>query len=77
MIVVQFAHPTAPHAAGALPGPRPPACAPCACLPTCRLDRDVEGAAEVVLPSGVRYTDLRVGGGQVPPKGYLVVVDYV
>ncbi|KAG1671003.1 hypothetical protein FOA52_014245 [Chlamydomonas sp. UWO 241] len=38
---------------------------------------DVEGAAEVVLPSGVRYTDLRVGGGQAPPKGFLVVVDYV
>ncbi|GAX80768.1 hypothetical protein CEUSTIGMA_g8203.t1 [Chlamydomonas eustigma] len=32
---------------------------------------------EITLPSGVRYTDLRVGGGQSPPRGYLVVVDYV
>jgi FKBP-type peptidyl-prolyl cis-trans isomerase len=32
---------------------------------------------QVELPSGVRYTDLRVGGGQRPIKGYLVVVDYV
>jgi FKBP-type peptidyl-prolyl cis-trans isomerase len=32
---------------------------------------------EVTLPSGLRYTDLRVGGGQSPPRGYLVVVDYV
>lgn len=31
---------------------------------------------QVVLPSGVRYTDLRIGGGQRPIKGYLVVVDY-
>jgi hypothetical protein len=33
--------------------------------------------AQVELPSGVRYTDLRIGGGQRPIKGYLVVVDYV
>ena len=25
----------------------------------------------------MRYTPLRVGGGQVPQKGYLVVVDYI
>lgn len=31
----------------------------------------------MVLPSGVRYTDLRVGGGQAPPSGFLVVVDFV
>ena len=29
-------------------------------------------APEVLLPSGVRYTELRVGGGQSPPAGYLV-----
>jgi len=41
--------------------------------------RDIaaESQKEVVLPSGVRYVDLRVGGGQMPPKGYLAVVDYV
>ncbi|GLC39840.1 hypothetical protein PLESTB_001293800 [Pleodorina starrii] len=39
--------------------------------------KDVEDAPEVVLPSGVSYRDLRVGGGQVPIKGYLAVVDYV
>lgn len=38
---------------------------------------DVTDSKEVVLPSGVRYTDLRVGGGQRPIKGYLVLVDYV
>lgn len=38
---------------------------------------DVTDVQEVELPSGVRYTDLRVGGGQRPIKGYLVVVDYV
>jgi hypothetical protein len=31
---------------------------------------------QVALPSGVRYTDLRKGGGQAPIKGYLVLVDY-
>ena len=41
--------------------------------------RDVEAGAaqEVVLPSGVRYTDRRVGGGQAPAKGMLVVLSYV
>ena len=34
-------------------------------------------AQEVVLPSGVRYTDERLGGGQAPSKGMLVVVQYV
>ncbi|KIY96727.1 hypothetical protein MNEG_11234 [Monoraphidium neglectum] len=38
--------------------------------------RDVQGQ-EVVLPSGVRYTDERVGGGQAPSKGLLVVLSYV
>lgn len=36
--------------------------------------REVDASAqkEVVLPNGLRYTDLRVGGGQMPTKGYLV-----
>ncbi|KAG2428554.1 hypothetical protein HYH02_014358 [Chlamydomonas schloesseri] len=38
--------------------------------------KDVTDAVEVVLPSGVRYKDLRVGGGSVPIKGYLAVLDY-
>ncbi|KAI8466037.1 MAG: FKBP-type peptidyl-prolyl cis-trans isomerase [Monoraphidium minutum] len=38
--------------------------------------RDVDGV-EVALPSGVRYTDLRIGGGQSPSKGMLVVLQYV
>ncbi|GFR48721.1 hypothetical protein Agub_g10678 [Astrephomene gubernaculifera] len=38
--------------------------------------KEVQDAPEVVLPSGVRYRDLRVGGGQSPLKGYLVVLDY-
>ncbi|GJM96358.1 hypothetical protein PR202_ga13184 [Eleusine coracana subsp. coracana] len=37
--------------------------------------KDVEQAQEVVLPSGIRYTDLRVGGGDVPRPGDLVVID--
>lgn len=39
--------------------------------------RDVESAEEVVLPSKVRYRDLRVGGGASPHRGDLVVVDLV
>jgi FKBP-type peptidyl-prolyl cis-trans isomerase len=31
---------------------------------------------EVVLPSGVRYVDTRIGGGQAPAKGLLVVLHY-
>ena len=68
---------------GAAPSPASQYCCPSGCLrwpAVCvrwPAARDVEGASEVVLPSGVRYTDLRVGGGQTPPKGYLVVVDYV
>lgn len=39
--------------------------------------RDVQNAREVVLPSGVRYTDLRLGGGQTPSRGFITVIDYV
>ena len=37
--------------------------------------QDVEGAQEVTLPSGVRYTDLRIGGGQLAARGLLVILD--
>lgn len=37
---------------------------------------DVVNGAEITLPSGVRYTDLHVGGGAPPQKGYLAVVNY-
>lgn len=31
---------------------------------------------EVELPSGVRYTDLRLGGGQSAVPGYLIILDF-
>jgi len=37
--------------------------------------QDVEDAQEVTLPSGVRYTDLRTGGGQQAARGLLVIMD--
>ncbi|KAJ9552601.1 hypothetical protein OSB04_016646 [Centaurea solstitialis] len=37
--------------------------------------RDVEMEEEVVLPNGIRYYDMRVGGGATPRKGDLVVID--
>lgn len=41
-------------------------------------DLDPNSQTEVTLPSsGIRYTDLRLGGGISPPRGYLVVIDYV
>lgn len=36
--------------------------------------RDVDSAATVFLTNGVRYTDLRVGGGAQPQRGDLVIV---
>jgi FKBP-type peptidyl-prolyl cis-trans isomerase len=39
--------------------------------------RDVAGAAPVTLPSGVTYVEERVGGGQAPAKGMLVVLNFV
>lgn len=39
--------------------------------------REVTDVKEVVLPSGVRYTDTRIGGGQLPQKGYLAVLHFV
>ncbi|XP_031372468.1 peptidyl-prolyl cis-trans isomerase FKBP17-2, chloroplastic [Punica granatum] len=37
--------------------------------------RNVEEEKEVVLPNGIRYYDLRVGGGASPRPGDLVVID--
>ncbi|KAL3141017.1 hypothetical protein ABBQ32_005532 [Trebouxia sp. C0010 RCD-2024] len=36
----------------------------------------VLGAKEVTLPSGVKYTDLKIGGGSPVQKGYLMVLDF-
>ena len=38
-------------------------------------NRDVEGSKEVTLPNGIRYTELREGGGSTPQRGDLVVVN--
>ena len=38
--------------------------------------REVQGEVEVALPSGLRYTDLRLGGGAAPQPGDLVVLQY-
>ncbi|XP_066379773.1 peptidyl-prolyl cis-trans isomerase FKBP17-2, chloroplastic-like [Miscanthus floridulus] len=37
--------------------------------------KDVEKEQEVVLPNGIRYYEMRVGGGDVPRTGDLVVID--
>ncbi|KAG0610905.1 hypothetical protein M758_7G100700 [Ceratodon purpureus] len=37
--------------------------------------RDVEGSKEVTLPNGIRYTELREGGGSSPQRGDLVVIN--
>lgn len=38
--------------------------------------QDVDSFVEVELPSGVRYTDLRLGGGQSAVPGYLIILDF-
>ncbi|KAJ3672916.1 hypothetical protein LUZ60_006290 [Juncus effusus] len=37
--------------------------------------RDVEKEEEVVLPNGIRYYEMRIGGGEIPRAGDLVVLD--
>ncbi|KAG8062289.1 hypothetical protein GUJ93_ZPchr0003g16445 [Zizania palustris] len=37
--------------------------------------KDVEQEQEVVLPNGIRYYEMRLGGGDVPRTGDLVVID--
>lgn len=36
----------------------------------------LDAAPLVMLPSGVTYKDLRIGGGGKPQKGYLIVLNY-
>lgn len=38
--------------------------------------KDISDGKEVLTPEGLRYTDLRIGGGSRPQKGYLVILDY-
>ncbi|KAI7840548.1 hypothetical protein COHA_005703 [Chlorella ohadii] len=38
--------------------------------------REVADAPEVVTPEGLRYRDLKIGGGSPPIPGYIVVLDY-
>ncbi|KAL5052401.1 hypothetical protein RYX36_033083 [Vicia faba] len=37
--------------------------------------RNVEEAEEVILPNGIRYYELKIGGGDTPRRGDLVVID--
>ncbi|CAN6483792.1 unnamed protein product [Victoria cruziana] len=39
--------------------------------------RDIDNAEEVVLPNGIRYTEIRIGGGASPKAGELVVIDLI
>lgn len=45
------------------------------CARTARAAQAVENGEEVVLPSGVRYTDLVRGGGQRGAPGQLMVLN--
>jgi hypothetical protein len=38
--------------------------------------KDVTEGKEITTPEGIRYTDLRIGGGAPPQKGYLIILDY-
>ncbi|KAI3858316.1 hypothetical protein MKX03_013847 [Papaver bracteatum] len=37
--------------------------------------RDVDKEVEVLLPNGIRYYEMRVGGGATPRQGDLIVID--
>lgn len=37
--------------------------------------KDLEKEEEVILPNGIRYYDMRIGGGASPRTGDLVVID--
>ena len=41
-----------------------------------KLMQVVSGGKEVTLPSGVAYTDVKIGGGSPVQKGYLVILDF-
>ena len=36
----------------------------------------VSGSKEITLPSGVTYTDVKIGGGSPVQKGYLMILDF-
>ena len=36
----------------------------------------VSGGKQVTLPSGVTYTDVKIGGGSPVQKGYLMILDF-
>ena len=38
--------------------------------------QDVAEVKEVVTPEGLRYKDLKTGGGSMPQRGFIVVLDY-
>ena len=38
--------------------------------------KDVSALKEITTPEGLRYTDLRIGGGAPPQKWYLIILDY-
>jgi len=38
--------------------------------------KEVSELREITKPSGVKYTDLKVGGGSQPVPGYLTIVDF-
>lgn len=38
--------------------------------------KNVAAPKEITTPEGIRYTDLKVGGGAPPQKGYLMVLDF-
>ncbi|MCI19613.1 peptidyl-prolyl cis-trans isomerase FKBP16-2 chloroplastic-like, partial [Trifolium medium] len=37
--------------------------------------RNVEEEKEVILPNGIRYYELKIGGGDMPRRGDLIVID--
>ena len=43
-------------------------------MPSCL--QEVTDGKEVTLPSGVRFTDIKIGGGAPTQPGYLVILDY-
>lgn len=43
-------------------------------MPACL--QEVTDGKEVTLPSGVRFTDEKIGGGAPTQLGYLVILDY-
>jgi hypothetical protein len=40
------------------------------------MPQDVAEVKEVVTPEGLRYRDVKVGGGSMPQPGFLTVLHY-